>query len=103
MENLGVVITAVAAVANFVAIGVAIYRLGGAVTKFELIGQQQAVEIGELKESVKTSNRLITELAVQAQQYKELSARIERTEHLVDDLRRGEGFVLPFPGRPGPS
>lgn len=88
----------VAFATNLIAVVVAIYKLGGAVTKFEMIGRQQAVEITGLKDAVKEISTLVTNTAVQTQRLDNISARLGRVEALIDDIRRGEGFILPLKG-----
>lgn len=89
---------------NLIAIFVAIYKLGLAVGKFEKIGEQQASEITQLKEAVKGVGELITKLAVQTQRQDVFSERLNRIEKLLDDMRRGEGYILPLQGaRPSPG
>lgn len=81
---------------NLIAIVVAIYKLGQAVGKFELIGKQQAGEISSLKEAVKEVSVLVTDMALHNQRLDNLSARLNRTEKLIEDIRRGEGMILPL-------
>lgn len=89
------------AIANLIGIGVALYQLGKAMSKFELIGKQQAKEIAELKEHTGKIAGILSTLAVQDQKYIDLSTRTSRMEQELADLRRGEGFILPLAGRIG--
>lgn len=92
-----IALAAIAAFAlNLLAIGIAIYKLGGAVTRFELIGHQQALEISGLKDAVKEVAILVTNIALQGQRLDNISGRMGRVEKLIDDIRRGEGFILPM-------
>lgn len=85
-----------AAAVNVLAIMVAIYRLGRAVERFEGIGRQQAEEIHELKEAVKVVGEIVTKIALQGERLDSHSGRIGRMEQTIEDLRRGEGYILPF-------
>lgn len=84
--------TAAAAV-NIIAVIVAVYRLGRAVQKFETIGETQSREIRELKDAVKVQNELMTRLAIQNERLDGHDKQIERAFSLLDDLRRGRGFI----------
>lgn len=87
------ILSLAAAGVNIVAIIVAVFRLGRAVERFEQIGGQQSAEIGELKNTVKSIGELIVKLALQNQRLDAHSTRIAGLERLVDDLRRGEGYI----------
>lgn len=65
-------------------------------TKFETIGKQQAVEISELKEEVKAVSKVVTQMAVQNTRLDAMAQRMTIQEKLIDDLRRGEGFIYPL-------
>lgn len=82
------------------AVGVVVYKLGRTVEKFEAIGMQQANEIGELKHDVKSMEQIITQVAVQTNRQDTFEQRLARVEKLQDDMRRGEGFILPLNPRP---
>ena len=75
------------------AVGVVVYKLGRAVERFEAIGRQQATEISQLKDSVKIISDVVTKIALTNQRQDVLEERQNRMEQLVDDLRRGEGFI----------
>lgn len=83
-------------IVNLIAIAVGVYKLGGAVAEFKLIGHQQAQEIAELKIAVRVIADLITKTAVQTGRIEDLEKRETALEKLIDDLRRGEGYILPF-------
>lgn len=91
-----IVIGTVAFLVNLIAIFVATYRMGRAVEKFEQIGLQQAGEISALKKAVESVADLMTQTALQSQRLDNLSARVTRNDQLIDDLRRGEGMILPL-------
>lgn len=77
-------------------VGATIWKMGSAITRFEIIGTQQAKEIGELKETVKEVSKVIVQQALQTQGMDLIREQVGRQERLIDDLRRGEGFVLPI-------
>lgn len=83
-------------VLNLLGIGFALVKLGIAVGKFETIGKQQALEISQLKDTVKAIGSLVTEMAVSSQRMDMMAERLNRNERVIDDLRRGEGFILPI-------
>ena len=87
---------AIETISTFLAVAAVIYKLGRAVEKFEAVGKQQAQEIGDLKGEVKIIADVITKLALTNQRQEMLEARQERLEVQIDDLRRGEGFIMPF-------
>ena len=62
-------------------------------TKFETIGIQQASEISQLKDEVKEVAKVVTALAVQSTRLDTMGSRLAMQEKLIDDLRRGEGFI----------
>lgn len=79
--------------------GTAIFKMGRAVTRFELIGSQQANEITQLKHGVEKLGEVTTALAVGKQRMDNQDQQISRLTGWYDELRRGEGFVLPLSGR----
>lgn len=76
--------------------GTVIFKLGSAVTKFELIGTQQAGEISELKKQVEGLGKIITAMAVEKTRLDGHADRLNRVEKQLDELRHGEGYVLPI-------
>lgn len=77
-----------------------VFKLGSTITKFELIGSQQAREIAQLQEGVKAIASVVTQMALADQRQDMFEDRINRMEKLVDEVRHGEGFVLPINPRP---
>lgn len=73
-----------------------VYKLGRAVEKFEAIGAQQASEITQLKAEVKIVTEVMTKIALTTQRQDVLEQRLNRQEQLLDDVRRGEGMILPL-------
>lgn len=84
---------------NLVAIIVASYKMGGAVKEFKSIGLQQAKEITELKNTVSGVAELITKWAITNERLDGMSMRLGRAEVQIDELRRGEGLILPLEGK----
>ena len=76
--------------------GMILIRLGRAIERFEQIGQQQGKEISELKDAIRSNNEVIVKVAVQNQLIADLGSRASRMEDSIDDLRRGEGKILPL-------
>lgn len=95
-EAAGIIVGGVGFFVNLIAVLVATYRMGRAVEKFEQIGLQQANEISGLKKAVESVADLMTQTALQSQRLDNLSARVTRNDQLIDDLRRGEGMILPL-------
>lgn len=85
-------------VVNVVAIIIAILRVGHAIGKFETIGAQQAMEIKELKLATAKLGDVIKDLAVQSNRQDNIETRQLVLERHMDELRRGDGFILPLPG-----
>lgn len=92
----GIMASLVEVTSTIGAVGVVVYKLGRTVEKFEAIGMQQATEITELKRDVKSMGELITQVAVQTTRQDTFESRLARMEQLQDDMRRGEGFILPL-------
>lgn len=80
--------------------GMVIFKLGRTTNKFELIGAQQAMEIKELKEGVQELQKLVIANAVFDTKMQTVNSRLDRMEAQMEDLRHGEGFVLPFVKNP---
>ena len=74
-------------------VGVVVYKLGRAMEKFESVGKQQAKEITELKGEVKIIGEVLIKIALTTQRQDTLEERINRNETMLDELRRGEGFI----------
>lgn len=87
-------------------LGLILWRLAVATTKFELVGTQQALEIRELKLSVDKMETAISAIAVQDVKIvamiermnnmdKAINERFNKLEALVDDVRHGKQLVRP--------
>lgn len=87
-------IAIIGGLANVCAVLFAVYRVGGAVSKFELIGQQQAQEIAEVKQELKTLNEIMIKVALQGQRLDSHSKRLGLIEQAVVELRHGNGFIV---------
>lgn len=73
-----------------------VFKLGRAVTRFEMIGELQAKEIKELKEGVQEISVIVTQTALQNQRQDIFAERLLRMEEHIDELRHGEGFIMPI-------
>lgn len=91
----GFMVGTIAFVVNLIAVIIAVYKMGRAVEKFENIGTQQAHEIAELKIAVTTVSKLITETSLQSQRLDMIEERMGQQYRLIEEMRRGEGFILP--------
>lgn len=96
LAEIGLIGGLVVFVLNIITLLVAIFKLGRAMSKFELIGEQQAREIGELKTAVAAVAEIITKISLQSQRQDTFEERLNRHAKLIDDLRRGEGLVIPL-------
>jgi hypothetical protein len=87
-----------------VTLGVMVWRLSSATTKFELIGAQQASEISQIKRAIEKIDAVITAVAVQNTRLDNMDERFGRLERQLDEYKRGEGLtVSPPPPRPSSS
>jgi hypothetical protein len=69
--------------------GLVAFRLGRNSQVVREAMRQQAAEIAMLKDEIKELSKLVTEVAV-------ASKRLDILEQRYDELRHGEGFVLPL-------
>lgn len=81
---------------NLIAIAVGLYKLGGAVATFKSIGEQQSHEINELKNNVVKIAQIMTDNTLLAHRVESVEKRMGGLDKLIDDLRRGEGMILPL-------
>jgi hypothetical protein len=77
-----------------------LWRVSRAVTRFELIGMQQAEEISEIKASVEKISTVVIDLArqqvrldAQTERLNMLDKRQDEQMRLYEELRRGVGFI----------
>src|SRR5579872_2832245 len=54
--------------------------------------------IGELKNEISKLGDVLVKMAIQTTRVDSLSEQVTQLNRLVDDLRRGEGMILPFAG-----
>lgn len=80
-----------------------VYKLGRSVAKFESIGKEQAIEIKQQAETIRRIEQtlaeisgVVTTMAVEKVRLDTHAQRLTQIEQLVDDLRRGEGMILPL-------
>lgn len=83
--------------AILIAGGAIVARLTRAVARFELIGEQQTKEISRIEMSVQKLVNISVDLTVYRVEAANLASRVTQQEKLLDDLRRGEGYILPLP------
>lgn len=69
------------------------YRMGRMTQKFESIGEQQAKEITDLKETVAKLGVLMIDVAVQKRRLDDQDARFTLMDKRYEDLRRGIGRI----------
>ena len=77
--------------------GLVAFRLGKNSQVVREAMRQQTAEIAMLKDEIKELSKLVTEVAVQ-------SKRLDILEQRYEELRHGEGFVVPLAANlpPGP-
>jgi hypothetical protein len=83
--------------------GFGIYRIGrntqkteSAITRANEVALEQKAEMGELKLEVRKLSDVLTTMAVTTTRVDNLAATITELRQLVNDLRRGEGFIFPL-------
>jgi hypothetical protein len=81
---------------NLIAIAIGLFKLGGAVATFKAIGQQQAYEINQLKVAVASVATLMADNSLLTHRVETVEHRLNHMDKLVDDIRRGEGAILPL-------
>lgn len=81
---------------NLAAVIWGVFKIGKAVSRFEFIGEQQAKEIAALQKAVGKVGDILIEMAVQSTRMDDLTQRMSQAEAMIDDLRRGEGMILPL-------
>lgn len=81
-------------------IGFAVAAIIMAATMRTTLTQLQT-EVVELKKQVRSISDVLTKLAVQQQRLDTMDKRIDGHDQIIDDLRRGEGFIMPLGHRGG--
>jgi len=83
-----------------ITVGTILWRLSSAVTKFELIGSNQAREISEIKDAIKELKIVVIEqskqsirLDNQGDRMNTADKRVDDLFRLYDELRRGIGYI----------
>ena len=69
--------------------GMVSFRIGRATSRMETMVEQQAKEITGLKDEIKKLGEILTQLALADQ-------RMNMMQQQIDELRHGEGMVLPL-------
>ena len=90
------VIRIIEAIAILLGGGFVLFKIGKAVSKFEVISSQQSKEITELKDAMSRIGDIITQMAIQTQRQDAFAQRITQVEKRVDELAHGEGFIYPL-------
>ncbi len=72
-----------------------VFRVGRATERFELIGQQQAREISELKETIKAIAKAQTDSISDRVQISNMGAQLAEMRKEINLLRQGRGFIQP--------
>jgi len=80
--------------------GIILVKMGRMMGMFEQIGTQQAEEISEIKGELKDLGKLLTTVAVQKNEINNLRDQVVMMQRQMDDMRHGEGFVLPISPKP---
>lgn len=76
--------------------GVVTYKFGRMSEKVEAAITVQGRNIVALQDDVRKLNELVTSVALQGQRLDTHDRRIDLIEQRWEDLRRGEGYVLPL-------
>lgn len=64
-----------------------IYKLGGAVKQFEIVGKQQSKEISELKTEIKGLGEVLVQQAVQSSRMDNLRESVSLLDRKVDAIQ----------------
>lgn len=72
-----------------------VWRFGRAVQKFESQTEQHAEDIQALKDNTSKIAEALQTLVRHDERLTGLGSRVGRLEGQLDDLRHGEGFVMP--------
>lgn len=67
-----------------------------AVARFEFVGEQQGIQIQKLEITVSKIADIVLQMAVEKVRLDNQGSRLNRLEGLVDELRRGDGYILPM-------
>lgn len=76
--------------------GFTVFKMGRAVTRFEMVAERQAGDIKELKMDIKVMAEATLKLALQEERMLSISSRVTLMEKQIDDIRHGEGFIMPL-------
>jgi hypothetical protein len=83
--------------------GFGVYRIGrntqkteSAITRANEVAIEQKEEMSDLKKEVRKLSDVLTTMAVTTTRVDNLSNSITELRQLVNDLRRGEGFIFPI-------
>jgi acyl carrier protein phosphodiesterase len=76
--------------------GITLYKLGGAVTHFKTLGLAQETRMDRIEKVLEKMGNVVTDMAVERKRLDTLYDSVSRLERWWDELRRGEGMVLPI-------
>ncbi len=76
--------------------GVIVWRMSRMATRFEIIGDTQAREIGSIKDEIIAMRALMTAVAVQKERLDTQAERLNLLDRRYEELRHGEGYVFPL-------
>lgn len=92
-QELDILFKGLEVIALILGAGTILVRMGRMMGEFKIIGEQQAVEISEMKTEIKTLSMLITTVAVQKVEMAGLREDIALLRQWYDELRRATGQV----------
>lgn len=72
---------------------VVVFKIGQALARFEMIGAQQAKEIGELKDTIKEIAQAQTASISDRATIASLSVQLSEMRQEINLMKRGQGFV----------
>lgn len=75
---------------------IVVYKFGRMSEKVEAAITSQGNNIVALQLDVRELNKLMTSVSVQKERLDHQDGRLERAERLIEDMRRGEGYILPL-------
>jgi hypothetical protein len=83
--------------------GFGIYRIGrntqkteSAITRANEVASEQKKEMSDLKVEIRKLSEVLTAMAVTTTRVDNLSDGVTELRQLVNELRRGEGFIFPI-------
>jgi len=102
-ETVQIVVNLVTLIALMGGGGILVFKIGRAVSKFEVVAEHQAIDIKEIRMDVKIIGDATLKLALQEERMTAISRRMTNLEATVKELQHGEGFVFPISAHLGKS